>query len=107
MKIIVKICGVIFLLFMIFVIRIENPRKYTNEEFQNMSSIVLLNTFIDNGLIIPDKIKENFNNSNEEIAIFLKRNFELFSQGISVYGYTEYFELSESFKDTYDKLILK
>lgn len=83
----------------------KNSPQYTHEELYQMPPNVLLNIFNNNGLLVPHHIKEFFDNSDDKLASFLKENFELFSQGISSYGYTEYSELADSFKDIYNKLL--
>ncbi|MBQ6734947.1 MAG: hypothetical protein IJR00_08575 [Lachnospiraceae bacterium] len=81
----------------------EEDSKVTKEELKDLSADELFDLFIDNGLIINERLAECW--SEEEIKEMLKSDFDLLVQGITAYGDLMYFEFADSVKETYEKIV--
>lgn len=76
---------------------------YTYEELYEMSSKELLDLFIQNGLVINDDLKNEY--EEEELQILFKEHFNMWCKGVSLFSHTIYIDLAEKTKVIYDKLV--
>ncbi|MBE5956819.1 MAG: M56 family metallopeptidase [Lachnospiraceae bacterium] len=90
-----------FILVLCFLTSPIHDNLYTHRELMQMPSLELYDLFLDNGLILPDSYKEK---PKEELADYLKNNFDNLSQGFAAASYTEHQDFAQSVKDVYEKI---
>lgn len=76
--------------------------RYTYEELSEMPAKVLLDLFIQNGLVINDDLKASF--TEEELQTLFKESFHLWHTGVSAHSHTMYCDLAEQAKEIFDKI---
>lgn len=80
----------------------ENRTTYTYEELNAMPADELLNLFLENGLIINERLKETF--TEKELQDLFKSEFPNLHQGFIVRSDMMYFDLAKRTKEIYDKI---
>lgn len=80
----------------------ENQQTYTYDELSSLSSSQLLDLFIENGLVINERLKQTF--TEEELQNLFKLEFSLLSMGITSRSDLMYFDLSDKTKDVFDNI---
>lgn len=81
----------------------ESPKKYTYEELNALPADELLNLFIENGLVINERLEENF--TKEELSKLFKSQFPLLHQGTTSISDIMYNDLAERTKEVFDKIV--
>lgn len=104
MKRIYKICIAVFLPLLLLVICFSFTQKkaYTYEQLYSMPPRQLYDLFIDNGLVINERLKQHF--SDDEIADLLKLEFDKLSQGTIARNDIMYFDFADEVHRVFEQL---
>lgn len=80
----------------------ESQPAYTYEQLCAMPADQLLDTFVDNGLVINDRLLETF--TEEELAEMFKQEFDGLRQGVIIRSDMMYWDLAKQTKEVYDRI---
>lgn len=80
----------------------EGEKVYTHEELSALPSDRLLSLFIENGLIINERLKAAF--TDDELRELFKSEFDLLCLGVTARGDLMYFDLAEKTKAVYAEI---
>lgn len=80
----------------------EDEKVYTYEELISLPADELLDLFIENGLVINDRLSATF--TEEELQELFKSEFELLCQGHIIREDVMYYDLAQRTKEIYQKI---
>ncbi len=81
----------------------EGEKVYTHEELSLLPSDRLLSLFIENGLVINERLKAAF--TDDELRELFKSEFDLLCLGVTARGDLMYFDLAEKTKAVYAEIM--
>lgn len=80
----------------------ESQPAYTYEQLCAMPADQLLDTFVESGLVINDRLQETF--TEEELAEMFKQEFDGLRQGVIIRSDMMYWDLAKQTKEVYDRI---
>ena len=81
----------------------ETRGAYTYEELCELPAEELLDLFIQNGLVINDRLKQSY--TEEELQSLFKEHFSMWHTGVSAFNDTMYLDLAEQTKMVYESIV--
>lgn len=83
----------------------NEEKKYTDEEFSEMTAIELYDVFLENGLELDEDLQKTL--TKDQLAEIFKSQFDLLVMGVSSLSHTGYMKMAEDTKVIYENIIRK
>lgn len=80
----------------------KEEKKYTDEEFSEMSAMELYDVFLENGLEVDEDLQKTL--TKDQLAEMFKSEFDLLVKGVSSRGHIGYMKMAEDTKAIYEKI---